>query len=104
MDLESLARDYRTAFLRYLPNRSEAAMTTGYELGRRAATGGSSLLDIVQVHHRIVAQLLLDPPAPDPGDVIEAAGEFLSEVLATFHMAHLALRDLTPPETGIERP
>ena len=33
--LESLTRDYRTGFLRYLPRRSEAALTAGYELGRR---------------------------------------------------------------------
>ena len=27
MSLEDLARDYRTGFLRYLPHRSEVAMT-----------------------------------------------------------------------------
>ena len=45
--LESLTRDYRTGFLRYLPRRSEAALTAGYELGRRAATTGAGLLDLV---------------------------------------------------------
>ena len=35
-DLEALTLDYRAAFLRYLPNRSEEARTSGYQLGRRA--------------------------------------------------------------------
>jgi hypothetical protein len=33
-ELDALTRDYRTAFLRYLPRREEAALTRGYELGR----------------------------------------------------------------------
>ena len=73
MSLEDLARDYRTGFLRYLPRRSEVAMTAGYELGRRAANGGASLLDLIQVHHRI-----------------------LGEVLSTFDMAHRVLHDPAP--------
>ena len=31
--LDTLTRDYRAAFLRYLPRREEAALHTGYELG-----------------------------------------------------------------------
>ena len=33
-ELDALTRHYRTAFLRYLPRREEAALTRGYELGR----------------------------------------------------------------------
>ena len=36
-DIAGLTRDYRAAFQRYLPQRSEAALTAGYEIGRRAA-------------------------------------------------------------------
>ena len=97
--LEDLARDYRTGFLRYLPQRSEAAMAAGYELGRRAATGRASLLDLIQVHHRILGDVLAQAPPQDVQDVTEAAGAFLSEVLSTFDMAHRALHDAT-----VERP
>lgn len=93
---DGLARDYRAAFLRYLPHRSEAALTSGYELGRRAATGGTGLLELVRVHHRILAELLGERPAPDPREVTAAAGEFLGEVLSTFDMAHRVLHDPSP--------
>ena len=46
-DVEDLTRDYRAAFLRYLPARSEAALTLGYELGRRAVVDGVSVSDWV---------------------------------------------------------
>ena len=94
--LEALTRDYRTAFLRYLPRRSEAALTAGYELGRRAVATGRSLLDLVQVHHRILAEVLTGAPSPDTTQVVEAACEYLSEVLSTFDMAHRVLHDPAP--------
>ena len=100
-DLEHLTRDYRTGFLRYLPRRSEAALTAGYELGRRAATGGASLLlDIVRVHHLVLAQVMTGAPRPDATEVIGAGCGFLSEVLSTFDMAHRAHHDPAPAESG----
>ena len=93
--VDDLGRDYRAALLRYLPRRAEAAMTSGYELGRRAAGGDVGLLDIVQVHHRVLAELLADRPETDAADLVEAAGAFLCEVLSTFDMAHRALHDAT---------
>ena len=91
--LEDLTRDYRTGFLRYLPQRSEAAMTAGYELGRRAARSGSSLLDLVQAHHRVLGEVLTEEPPPDTAEVMAAASEYFSEVLSTFEMAHRAVHD-----------
>ncbi len=99
-DLEPLIRDYRTGFLRYLPHRSEAAMTTGYELGRRAATGGAGLLDLIEVHHHVLGEVLAQQPPPDTTEVMVAAGEYLSEVLSTFDMAHRVLHDPTTPRPG----
>ena len=90
IDRDRMAQDYRTAFLRYLPHRSEAAVTAGYELGRQAATNGAGLLDLVQVHHRILTEVLVERPA-EVREVTEAAADFLSEVLSTFDMAHRVL-------------
>lgn len=90
---DRLGRDYRAAFLRYLPHRSEAAVTAGYEIGRRAATEGTGLLDLVRVHHLILAEVLGEQPPPDPRVVTAAAADFLSEVLSTFDMAHRVLHD-----------
>jgi len=99
-DLEGLTRDYRTGFLRYLPRRSEAALSTGYELGRRAATGGAGLLDLVQVHHHVLEEVLAQQPPPDTAEVVAAACEYLSEVLSTFEMAHRVLHDPTTRHSG----
>lgn len=90
---DDLARDYRAGFLRYLPHRSEAASRAGYELGRRAARGGVSLLDLVDVHHRVLGEVLRQQPPPDTGEVLAAARDYFSEVLSTFDMVHRALHD-----------
>ena len=96
-EVEDLTRDYRAAFLRYLPGRSEAALTLGYELGRRAVVDGVSLLDVVQVHHTVLAEVLVDTPAEDTPALSSAAAAFLAEVLSTFDMAHrLQERPRTP--------
>jgi hypothetical protein len=62
-------------------------MTAGYELGRSAATGGASLLDLVQVHHWILGEVLAGTPSPDTTqEVLEAACEDFSEVPSTFDL------------------
>lgn len=90
-DVEDLTRDYRAAFLRYLPQRSEAALTLGYEIGRRAVGDGLSPLDVVGVHHVVLAEVLDDLPSGGAGEVARAGSEFLLEVLATFDMAYRSL-------------
>ena len=101
--LEDLARDYRTGFLRYLPRRSEAAMTAGYHLGRRAASGEANLLDLIRVHHRILGEVLDQEQAPASGEVLAAASEFLSEVLSTFDMAHRVLHDRPQEDRSLDQ-
>jgi hypothetical protein len=84
--LVDLTRDYRAAFLRYLPRREEAALHTGYELGRSAVTDGLSILDLAQVHHEILLEVLIDTPSEDLAQVATSASEFFLEVLATYDM------------------
>lgn len=90
-DIEDLTLDYRTAFQRYLPQRSEAALTLGYQLGRQAIAHDVSLLDVVDVHHLVLIEILEDTPEAEARDVTAAAAEFLREVLSTFDMAHRSL-------------
>ena len=90
-EVENLTLDYRAAFQRYLPQRSEAALTLGYQLGRRAIAHDVSLLDLVDVHHLVLTEILEDTPDEDARDVTTAASEFLREVLSTFDMAHRSL-------------
>ena len=88
--LARLRQNYGVGFLRYLGRRDETALLAAYELGRSGLTGGVSLLDIVQVHHRVLVDALRDARGPELEDVAEAASAFLTEVLASFEMARRA--------------
>lgn len=90
-DLEALALDYRVAFLRYLPRREEAALASGYELGRGAVVAGVSLLELARIHHEVLLGVLEDTRAAEVGDVAMAASEFFVEVLATYEMTQRGL-------------
>ena len=89
--LEKVRRDYRAAFLRYLPRREEAALHIGYQLGRSAVTDGLSILDLAQLHHEVFLEVLQDSPGEDLAQIATAASEFFLEVLATYDMAQRSL-------------
>jgi hypothetical protein len=91
--LDGLTRDYRVAFLRYLPRREEAALSRGYELGRAAVTGGVSVLELARIHHLVLLEALQETPPEDVGQVATAASEFFLEVLATVDMTQRSLLD-----------
>jgi Phosphoserine phosphatase RsbU, N-terminal domain len=85
--LDDLQRDYRAAFLRHLARRQEAVLTAGYDLGRAAMADGVSLLEVVRVHHEILANVLRESSADECPDVAAAASDFLLEVLASYDMS-----------------
>ena len=91
--LDELTRDYRVAFLQYLPRREEGPLNRGYELGRSAVTGGMSILELARIHHDVLSEALRETPANEVGRVATAASEFFLEVLATFDMAQRLLLD-----------
>ena len=84
---EALLRDYRAAFLRHLSRHEESALHAGYQLGRGALAGGRSLLDVVQVHHEVLTEVLRDSPAEEVPLIARSASDFLLEVLASYDMA-----------------
>jgi len=91
--LDALTRDYRVAFLQYLPRREEAALHRGYQLGRSAVTEGRSVLELARIHHEVLLEALCETPAEDLGQVATAASEFFLEVLATVDMTQRRLLD-----------
>jgi hypothetical protein len=93
---EDITRDYRAAFLRYLPRRDEAALNSAYLLGRSGLEEGLSILEIARLHHAVLVQVLEDSRPEDVRDIASAAAEFLVEVLATYDMSHRSL----PPNRG----
>jgi hypothetical protein len=88
---EALLRDYRTALLRHLGFGGESTLLAGYELGRGALAAERSLLEVVRVHHLVLAEVLAEEPAERVPAVAAAASDFLLEVLASYDMAR---RDL----------
>jgi uncharacterized protein (DUF1684 family) len=91
--LEDLTRDYRVAFLRYLPRQEEAALHSGYEIGRTAVLTRLSILELARVHHEVLLEVLRETPAADLTRVATAASAFFLEVLATYDMAQRALHE-----------
>jgi hypothetical protein len=84
--LERLRRNYRAAFLRYLPNRNEAALDAGYQIGRSAVADGLTILDLAQVHHDVLREVLHTSSQEELDGVTASAADFLVEVLATYEM------------------
>jgi Phosphoserine phosphatase RsbU, N-terminal domain len=99
-DLEALSRDYRVAFLRYLPQRSEVALMTAYEIGRSAVVDRVSVLDLAQIHHAVLSEVLTGTDSEELRDVATAASEFFMEVLASFEMARDGSRSDRPDAPG----
>jgi hypothetical protein len=91
--LEALTRDYRVAFLQYLPRREEAALSRGYELGRTAVSDGVSILELARIHHDVLLEALRETPPEELTQVATAASEFFLEVLATVDMTQRGLRE-----------
>ena len=84
--LERLRRNYRAAFLRHLPNRDEAALDAGYQIGRSAVVDGLTILDLVQVHHDVLREVLRTGSPEELDGLTATAADFLVEVLATYEM------------------
>ena len=105
--VDRLARDYRVAFLRYLPRRDEAPLSVGYELGRRAVSDGVSILELALIHHDALVEVLADTAPEEVRRVAAAASEFFLTVLGPFDMAqraflaevqaHRSPQNATPP-------
>ncbi len=93
--LDDLTHNYRAAFLRYLPRREEAALNAGYQLGRAAVIDRLSILELAQVHHNVLLDVLRETPDELLADVATAASEFFLEVIATYDMTQRAFLEGT---------
>ena len=85
---DAVRRDYRVAFLSYLPRREEKALHAGYEIGRTAVVEGLSMLELARIHHEVFQVALAGTPADEHDELVDAASEFFLEVIATYHMTH----------------
>lgn len=96
-----LRRNYRVAFLRYLPRHEEAPLREAYEIGRSAVVQGITILDLAELHHQVFLEVIQHTPEAELAGVTTGASEFFLEVLATYDMTHRSLLDQQrPPPTG----
>ena len=96
---DALRRDYRVAFLSYLPRREEKALHAGYEIGRTAVVEGLSLLELARIHHDVFRVALSKTPVDQIDGMVDAASEFFLEAIAVYHMTH-GSSDNRPVDAG----
>jgi hypothetical protein len=91
----ALRRDYKVVFLRCLGRPDERAFHDAYELGRRAVEARMSLLELAEIHHEVLADVLrtATEPAEIPA-VAACAARFLVELLAPYEMSQRGLAEL----------
>ena len=100
--VDDLERNYRAAFLRYLPRQDEAALHVGYHIGRAAVGDGLSILELAQVHHQVLVEVLTDTPTDDVARIAATASDFFLQVLATYDLTQRAYLANTSTESSEE--
>ncbi|WP_069167811.1 SpoIIE family protein phosphatase [Nocardia altamirensis] len=78
---------YATALRRHLDSPTQAGLSEGYELGRRALVEGVSLLDLTEHHFRVVQSVEQAAGAAPDHRLAETALEFLLQTLAALDIA-----------------
>jgi len=85
---------YATALTAYLQLGGEDSLHRGYELGRRAVREGRSILQMIELHRRVLAQVL--PGANSCAEAVravEAASAFFGEAMSSYEMTNRAFSE-----------
>jgi GAF domain-containing protein len=84
---------YAAAFAEYLATPSERALQAAYELGREAVGRELSVLELANVHHRVLRSHLARARAgAEVERIADAAAEFFLESLSAYEMVQRGLR------------
>jgi signal transduction histidine kinase/CheY-like chemotaxis protein len=86
-------QEHRSALDAHLEARSESTLSQAYELGRAAMAEGLGVLDMLDSHRRALADLLAARPKGADPAVVQAAADFLRELLSPFEMAYRGFRE-----------
>lgn len=84
---------YSVCLRAHLDQRDEHTLRTAYELGRRAVASELALLDVAGAHHDAVLAAVRSYPPARVEYVLEVAGDFLVEILATYEMVKRGFAD-----------
>jgi signal transduction histidine kinase len=80
--VDRYAEDYREALDLYMKGAGESALSSAYEIGRRAVAAGLGILDVVSLHEKAVASIAERRPQD------QMAGSFLIESLSAFEISY----------------
>ena len=83
---------YTEALEHYLSGGGERALRGAYEVGRMALTNDVGLLDMAELHHAALSEIL----SHNPGNhrvALADASQFLAESLSAYEMAYRGYRD-----------
>ena len=83
---------YTEALEHYLSGGGEGALRGAYEVGRKALTSDVGLLDMAELHHAALSEILSDHQEIG-GAGLAAASQFLAESLSAYEMAYRGYRD-----------
>jgi len=93
MSRESLQEAYGKTLGSHLAKANEAALHQAYQLGRQALSDGFGVLDLVLLHHEMLAILGHDETHAAKQQKLDRAAEFLAESLSPFEMSLRGYRD-----------
>ena len=85
IDRTTFSQAYAAGLREYVSGSGEAALTTAYELGRKAFHGGIGIMELSMTHHEILGEMLLRGQATGEGFMAQAA-QFFAEAISTFEM------------------
>lgn len=95
---------YADALRDYVARADEAGLEQAYKLGRQMVGDDRAMLELVERHHRELADLLRATPTPGDRDrTIALAQTFLSESLSPFAMAQRGFRDTVTRLRDLQR-
>ena len=90
--MSAFGQEYRSALETYLQRGDEMALSTAYELGRRAMVEGLGILDMAQLHQDAIEKIILPAANADRQRFATAASSFFSETLSSFEMTFRGYR------------
>ena len=83
----SLQDEYAATLASHLAQADEAALLHAHELGRKALSDGVGILDLVLLHHQVLARLGASGRLSLQQPVLDGAAQFLAESLSPFEMS-----------------
>lgn len=101
--VHEVEKAYKAILQEYLARTDEDTLFRAYQLGHEAVAKGLGVLDIADIHQRVLDSLTHEMTAPDEiTTVINQAHTFFREILSSFEMIHRGFRESTATVEELE--